>query len=293
MTEFISYASPYDLYIGYRSIGDVPPDEQDELIRACLGTEPDYRELVVQKAIKKSQAEGLWSLVVTAGLALERMGRLKDFEARTDDDVQEIIAFLSGTKLWLRLEEAYPPFNFRELKTDYDWSELERVDIGVLSETAGQSPFRVKSNICKHIASPPLQFDTPVIDRMAYHAFKQLYEEGKLRLFVDRMLATLVGRRGMVKNPLMPLLPFTFYGGLLAFIPLWIFAGFWYAVAGPVLAFASKSLTMKILLEETRGLALADKEAYRWMVSRRIIWLQRAKEPTLPPGNGSRRLGSD
>ena len=150
MTEFISYASEYDLYVGRRSIGELTAPEQDELITSILASDGDFRKLAVRKEIKKSQAEGVWALIVFTGLALEEARRIKNFETRDDQDVQEIVAFFSGTKLWLRLEEAYPPFDFLEKKTDYDWSELEKIRIELLTEATGEPLYRVKSKICEY-----------------------------------------------------------------------------------------------------------------------------------------------
>ena len=145
MKEFISYASEYDLYVGRKSIGDLSVEEQDELIKAILSADGDFRKLVVQKEVKKSQAEGLSSLVVFTGVALEAAHQIENFEAADDEDIQKIVAFLSGTKLWLRLEESYPPFDFLEKKTDYDWAELETIRIELLTEAAGEPLYKVKS----------------------------------------------------------------------------------------------------------------------------------------------------
>jgi hypothetical protein len=109
---------------------------------------------------------------------------------------------------------------------------------------------------------------------MPYHAFKQLYDEGKLILFVDRGLSTVVGRARMVRHPLLSILPIAFFAGLVAFVPIWVFFGFWYGLLALSLVPISRSVTIRLLVKETRKLALADKNAYRWLISRRIIWLR-------------------
>ena len=274
MTTFVSYASEYDNYIGTKSIGELSAEEQDEIIRSVLSKDGDFRELVVKNGIKKSQAEGLWSLFVFVGLALEAERRIKSFDERNDEDIQEIISFFSGTNLCLRIEEAYSPFDYLEKKTDYTWSELEKIKIEHLTESSGEPLYKIKSKICEYLASSPSQLTAECIDRMPYHTFKQTYDEGKLTLFVDKGLSTVVGRSGMIRSPLLSVFSVVFFLGLLAFIPLWIFSGFWYGLAALATALVSKKLTTQLLVKETRKLAISDKQIYRWLLSRRIIWMR-------------------
>uniref|UniRef100_UPI0039838B4F hypothetical protein n=1 Tax=Phenylobacterium sp. TaxID=1871053 RepID=UPI0039838B4F len=145
MTEsrtFTSYATPYDVYVGERDVSDLHRDEVDRLIKAVfLPDGEDFRELVTRWNVKKAQVEGLWSLVVHVGLRLERTRGIADLIERTEDDVQNIIATLDGSRLWLRVEEAFPPFDHLTSRTDYDWSELNG-----LSETLDDyfdDPFRL------------------------------------------------------------------------------------------------------------------------------------------------------
>jgi hypothetical protein len=277
VTEFITYATEYDLYTGSRSIGDLPVVEQDALIREIFSAETDFRQTVVTKQIKKAQAEGLWNLVVLAGLALESSRRIKNFEQRTDADIQEIVGFFSGTQLWLRLEEAFPPFDIRQEKTKYDWAELEKPGVqNLMSHAAGESPHIVKSKMCEHLASTPSQIDAKFIDRMPYHSFKHFYDERKLILFVDRGLAPVAARARIVAVPWSTTLAMIFFIGLLAILPLWIFVGFWYALAALVAAVVAKRITMRMIIKATRSVAVADKNAYRWLLARRIIWFRYA-----------------
>lgn len=274
MPIFISYASEYDLYRGEKGIDALASEEQDELIRFILEPDKDFRELVVRKKVKKSQAEGLWSLVVFVGLALEGANRISNFDGRTEKDIQEVIAFFSGTQLWLRLEEAYPLFDFVSKRTDYSWSELEKITMEALTEATGEPLYKIKSKICEFLSSASSQLQSEVIDRMPYHTFKQTYDEGKLILFVDKGLSTVVGRSGLIKSSIPTVFALVFFGALLAFIPIGIFVGIWYGVATLALAVVSKKLTTRFLVQKTRRLALSDKEKYRWLLSRRIIWLQ-------------------
>ena len=274
MPTFVSYASQYDLYEGEKGIDALSSEEQDELIRFIMEPDKDFRELVVRKGVKKPQAEGLWSLVVFVGLALEDAKRITKFDERTDKDIQEIIAFFSGTTLWLRLEEAYSPFDCAPKRTGYSWSELEKIRIDALTAATGEPLYKIKSKICEYLSSAPSQLQSEVIDRMPYHAFKLAYDEGKLILFVDKGLSVAVGRSDLIKNPLPTIFSIVFSGALLAFIPVGIFVGLWYGVAMLAIAVVSKKLATRYLVQETRRLALSEKEIYRWLLARKIIWLQ-------------------
>lgn len=272
MPTFISYASEYDLYKGEKSIASLTAAEQDELINALLDPARDFRELVVHQGIKKTQAEGLWSLIVFVGLELERANRISSFDRRTEKDIQEIIAFFSGTKLWLRLEEAYPPFAMLHTKTDYPWTELEKIKIDSLTEATGEPLYKVKSKICEYLVGDPSQLRSEVIDRMPYHAFKQTYDEGKLVFFFDKRLALTIGQKGLIKNPIPKFCSIGFPLSLIGFIPVGIFVGFWYGLATLLMALICKRLTTHFLGKEIRKLALSEKEIYRWLLARKVIW---------------------
>jgi hypothetical protein len=140
---------------------------------------------------QKKQVEGLWALCVLVGLRLERAGIIKDFDSRTSADIQKIISFLVGTKLWLRIEEAYPPFDYLEEKTQYDWSEVEVIApsglSGVLLDLPPEiSAFELKSEICGYLGRAPSQLTSKRMDREPHHVFVKYFAEGKVSLFIDR-----------------------------------------------------------------------------------------------------------
>lgn len=274
MTTLISYANEYDLYKGDKDIASISEEDQDKLIRYILEPDRDFRELVVEYGIKKSQAEGLWSLVVFAGCALKDAKRITNFDNRTEKDIQEIIAFFSGTNLWLRLEEAYPPFDSIMQKTVYTWSELEKINFEKLTEAIGEPLYKVKNKIYEYLSRSPSQLQSEFIDRMPYHVFKQTYDEGKLALFVDKGLSIAVAKSGIISSSIPTMLSMAFFIGILAFIPVWIFAGLSYGLITLALAIVCKKLTTQYLIKETRKLAITDKEIYRWLIARKIVWLK-------------------
>src|SRR3546814_20810251 len=63
-------------------------------------------------------------MVVLAGKNLEQKGSIENFEHRTDDDRDQILNYFAPSKLWIRLEEAFPPFDESFRKSDYEWGEL-------------------------------------------------------------------------------------------------------------------------------------------------------------------------
>ena len=204
---FISYANEYDLYDGEVDIGDLPVEQQNELIKLTFSTEGDSRAFVMKNNINKSQAEGLWSLVVLLGTALERKGAIKDFDNRSSDDIQIIIEQLAEFALWQRLEEAYPPFDFLEKKTDYHWSELEKIQ-KFFEQHAGDPLHTIRMALFSILSNRDIddKYDT----RMSYDCCKAWLEGKKITLHQDRMLANVAGAKGIVKTDS----PLFFYVGL-------------------------------------------------------------------------------
>jgi hypothetical protein len=270
---FVSYTTPYDHYVGQRSIGELEIASQDALISSVFSPESDFRAEAVRLQVRKSQIEGLWTVVVLVGTALQDQGRIESFDSRTEDDIDEIVSSLAGSNLWLRLEEAFPPFNSRSKRTDFDWSELEPLQMEDLAELAGEPLAEVKMGLMKHLSRRPLKPNTDFDDRMPYHAFKSLYEQGKVSLVVDRGLAPLAGAAGLV-NTNAPYLVFFSVGLLFATPVLWFAYGFLYGLgcfASAVLVFRhSKSITIRAV----RTAALSDRKKYRWLMARSVIWLK-------------------
>src|SRR3546814_15047611 len=74
--------------------------------------------------IDHAYPNALWTLVVLAGMHLEQKGIIENFEHRTDDDRDQILNYFAPSKLWIRLEEAFPPFDESFRTSDYAWGEL-------------------------------------------------------------------------------------------------------------------------------------------------------------------------
>lgn len=273
MGIFISYATEYDLYKGEESIDTLSPEQQDELIRAVFDPSQDFRSLVVSHKLIKAQVEGLWTVVVLIGSALEGSGEIRDFTERTNADIERIIEALSGTSLWLRLEEAFPPFDVLPSRTPYDWKELEAISMESLAGVAGESLYTVKGTLFKLLKSRPIIFKPNIDDRMPYHAFKHLYNEGKLALFVDRGLASVAGAAGIVKSAAPMYVIASLVAGIAA-LPIWFFFGVLYAACSVVVAIFLFKRSFSSVVSAVRASAISSKSAYRWLLSRKVVWVR-------------------
>lgn len=273
MGIFISYATEYDLYKGEESINTLSPEKQDELIRAVFDPSQDFRSLVVSHKLIKAQVEGLWTVVVLIGSALEGSGEIRDFTERTNADIERVIEALSGTSLWLRLEEAFPPFDVLPSRTPYEWKELEAISMESLAGVAGESLYTVKGALFKLLKSRPIIFKPNIDDRMPYHAFKHLYNDGKLALFVDRGLASVAGAAGIVKSSAPMYVIASLFAGIAA-LPIWFFFGFLYAACSVVLAIFLFKRSFSSVVSAVRASAISSKSAYRWLLSRKIVWVR-------------------
>lgn len=273
MNTFISYATEYDSYKGEKSVGSLSQEQQDELIRTVFDPSQDFRTLVVSHNLIKAQVEGLWAVVVLVGSALEGARLIGDFTQRTSVDIEKIIEALSGTLLWLRLEEAFPPFDVLPSRTTYDWKELEAVSMESLAGVAGESLITIKGALFKFLKSRPLILKPNIDARMPYHAFKHLYNEGKLALFVDRGLASVAGVAGIVKSSA-PRYVFASLVTFIAALPIWYFAGFFCAVCAVVIAIFLFRRSFSTIVSEVRSSAISSKTSYRWLMSRKVVWVQ-------------------
>lgn len=265
MTEartFTSYATPYDSFVGQRDIGGLHKEDTDRLIRSIFSTDTDFRELVVEWNVRKKQAEGLWFLVVGLGLRLEEFGRIRDFEERDEADIQKIISALDGTAVGLRVEEAFPPFDALSSRTTYDWSELED-----LPDALGH-----------YLSQPedgdlaPAKHDPIIRDRMSFEEFHHPRNKGKWSLVVDRAMAYRIAPR--VNTGLLGWAPLICPVIFIASVPVMIWVNIWAGLAmiigGIVILKWSAADLRRRIFEK----ALTDRNEYRWLMSRRVIWVR-------------------
>ncbi len=94
MRTFTSYVSEYDAHVGKTPMGDLPREQQDEIIRTIFEPDSEYQSYVMQHDVEHHAPDGLWTLVVAAGLYLERRRVIEDFTERTPTDRDWIINFL-------------------------------------------------------------------------------------------------------------------------------------------------------------------------------------------------------
>lgn len=261
MRSFTSYVSAYDSHVGTLSIGDLTRGQQDDLIRRVF--DGDFEEYVMEHDIDHAYPNALWTLIVLAGMHLERTGIIKNFEHRTDADRDWILNYFAPSKLWIRLEEAFPPFDESFRQSDYEWGELllfaKRDAIAELQE------FNWRTKLSKYTERDPT-----MMTRMPYQTFSDEYARGRLSLFVDRGLATQAYR--LSGSAWTYILPFTFIAGLLAFIPVAIFWSVWAGILIFALAIIAKKMLTAKAVAWVRKEAISGRNRYRWFAARGVIW---------------------
>lgn len=270
MTEsrtFTSYATPYDSFVGQRDIGSLHKDEADRLIREIFSRDADFRELVTEWNVKKKQAEGLWFLVVGLGLRLEEFGRIRDFQERGDADIQKIISALDGSAIGRRVEEAFPPFDYLTTRTDYDWSELEDLPDALDHYLSRSIRELVEDGDLATAANDPT-----FRDRMSFEELHDPRNKGRWNLVVDRGMAYRVAPR-FKTGPLgwaSLLCPVVF----IASVPVMIWVNLWAGVAMIVAGIVVLKWSGADLRRRIFERALSDRDEYRWLMSRHVIWVR-------------------
>lgn len=270
LRSFTSYASDYDMHRGSSAMADLSRGKQDELIQLMFQPEGDYQAFVTENDVKHEQPDALWTIIVSMGCLLERKHAIRDFTRRTNADCDAIIATLMGSKLWLRLEEAFPPFDNYRRKEDYDWSEIETFSAkDAIADLDGDD---AQQYLLKYLARPEPPLDG-VIFRMPYQTYKHEFDAGRLVSFVDRGMAVQAYRSS--DSIWTSILPASFLIGLLAFIPIAVFYSFWVGLAVLTVAIISRKMLTKKAVDWVRQDALANRDRYRWYVARDIVWALR------------------
>lgn len=270
MRSFNSYASEYDMHRGSISMADLSREKQDELIRLMFEPEGDYQAFVTEHDVKHEQPDALWTIIVAMGCLLERRRVISDFTQRTDGDRDAIIATLVGSKLWLRLEEVFPPFDSYYRKEDYDWSEIETFSAkDAIAELDGED---AQQELLEFLERPAAPADGAIF-RLPWQAYKQEFGSGRLLSIIDRGMAVQAYR--LSNSVWTSILPVSFLLGLVAFIPVGIFYSFWAGLAVFVVAIVSRKMLTKMAVDWVRHDALANQERYRWYAARHIVWARR------------------
>lgn len=267
MRTFTSYVSDYQAHRGSRSINALTRAEQDKLVHLLFEPEGDLHGFVIENNIDHAEPDGLWAIVVALGLFLERKSIIKEFPTASTNDRDRIINMLAGTRLWLRLEEAFEPFNEAFERTDYDWTELR--PFGRQIETSDLEGDNVAARLKLRLAPAPV--DPEGLERrLAFQDFVEKWETGRLEFFVNRVDAVQAYR--LSSSVWTTILPTTFLLGLVAFIPVMVLISFWWGLGVLALAIAARKFLTKQADAWVRKEALSDRERYRWFTARRIIW---------------------
>lgn len=105
---FVSYATKYDMYDGFKDWSELSINEQDEIIRTELSkTDTDHEELIMSTGLIKKQAQGLRSIFVTVSILLERYKLIQDIDDWSVPQRDLIINFLKGTALSKRISQTF------------------------------------------------------------------------------------------------------------------------------------------------------------------------------------------
>lgn len=153
MTTLITYATPWDMHDGTVSISKLPTEKQNELIYLSLSPDGDSRQFAIDHNLKKTQVDGLWSLIVWVGLELETNGVISSFDARDDGNINSIVEFFNGTKLGVRLKSAIQKAEDDSTPSFYDWTELSPKKTELLADFIGYSLAETKQHLLKHLAT--------------------------------------------------------------------------------------------------------------------------------------------
>lgn len=276
MRTFTSYATPYQMYVGSISIGELATTDQDELIRMTLANEEDVSDLVMKHDVRRRQAEGLWAVIVAIGSQLENEGIIDDWTVLDDDIRQTILEQIEGSALYLRLEDAEEPFEHSPFRVQYDWSEvepfaMEGVRTGLLHE---EEPIEYLQRVLRKPVPDPNGFQ----HRLPFSEFCRRFDQRELEIFVDRPAATQI--YGRSDEPAARYLPIIIMGlffatPVLAFVTAALYGVFAGLVAGTA-CFAGCVWSKRRLADKAvvyvREAALAEKDVYRSMVARGAVW---------------------
>lgn len=267
-------APSYRNHVGSVELANLSRQKQDELIRTLFTKGGDFRNWVLENDVTHAQPFGL--ACITRGICALTLGEMYDdtFLDEEDDRVrvlneeqmQKALNVLAGTKLWLRLEEAFPPFDKVASPTDYNWKEMER-----FAEIGGLEMEEVRE-LRNHLDKIPDPVDG-IYFRLPYEKYKEGWDNGKLALYVDRGLATQLYQHA--EPSWSHWLPLVFFVGLFAFIPVMIFAGILWGLAVLALAVLARKILSSKAVNWVRQDSLSDRTRYRFYSARKIVWAQK------------------
>ncbi len=122
---FVSYATEYDMYTGYKNWNELTLGQRLAIAEYEFGFKEDgYEEYIIGTGLKKLQAQGIRALYVASLMLNERMGLIKN-DAKTSNERQIILSVFANTKFFKEINELLQGRG--EKLTDYDGVELERL----------------------------------------------------------------------------------------------------------------------------------------------------------------------
>lgn len=281
MRSFTSYVSEYDAHRGTRSLNDLPREQQNELIQLLFTEGSDHRQWVVDHDLKHDEPDGLARIVVAI---LQFWQEELEVDAYFDDenvvfDIEEqrgtAIHLLAGTNLWLRLEEAFSPFDHYPSPTIYNWTEMAQFSVpaDVMDPTDNLQELR---DYLEKVQEP----DDGILLRLPYETYTRGWNKGQLSIFVDRGMAVQAYR--LSNSAWSHILPIGFIFGLMFFIPIMIFVGLVWGLGVLILAVVARKFLTRKAVDWVRQDSLSAHYRYRWYSARNIVWARRLGSPARP-----------
>ena len=272
LSDLPSYAD----HVGSVKFSALPRLKQDEFVRILFTTGTDSREWVVQNDVMHEQPYGIEIIVfiiIELTVGYEEFYGPRLYEGRGKKrrlSIQkscQAIDMISGTKLAVRLREALAPRSaLVGGEIDYNWREMEKIfEIDVL----GVDDLEEIKEYLEKVPEP----SAGIIPGLSHRDYKKGWDNGALTLYVDRGLATQEYQHS--KSQWANWLPLTFLGGLIAFLPVMIFIGFFWGLAILGLAILSRKMLSAKAEDWVRQDSLANPERYEWYCARKIVWTEK------------------
>lgn len=271
VTQFVSYATKYDLYTGDKGWNELTITEQNEILRAELLAQPEDispDDLVMKHNLIKAQAQGLRGIVVASALALERAQRIPDATAWDEAEMALIIEFLKGTAFAKRFGEVAA--NTQKNVTPLPEEVLESLSA---TESLDDMLDMGLSESQAYLRELLMDEEEESGSSLSYEDFKSRLAAGNIYLIVDKGMAVTAARSGFNAGAWGLICIGLFTLSLLMIIPAIFIWGFWAAIGFTIGALILFRLTRNALVQRVRQAVLENEEWYALFLKKGVIYL--------------------
>lgn len=116
--------------------------------------------------------------------------------------------------------------------------------------------------------------DLEDFDHIPRHVIMRAYDDGKMKIYVDKGLVAALAGQGMYVGKASSVAMSVFLAGLAAFIPLAIWVNWWSSVLAVVLACAAIRLSKTLAADYVRRVALSDGQMFEHLRQTRVLWFE-------------------